>query len=256
MKYDVFICHASEDKADIARPLAEYLQKLGLRVWFDETELSGGDAVRRKIDQGLSKSRYGIVILSPAFISKEWPNKELDGLFAREDGREKLIVPVRHNFSHADMVSFSPMLAGRIAVSTSRGAAHAAEEICQIVRRAATGREGIQPAATEDETELLERLRKEMLLSLSEWELQRLIYQLEAHLAVYPHSPDARLLENTMRAAMRRARRMEVSPPAGWGLDSLNGAPERGQPGLLPWLVVLAVLGGIIYSLLRILGVL
>ena len=70
MEYDVFISHASEDKADVARPLAAHLQKLGLRVWLDEFELTLGDSLRRKIDHGLSKSKYGLVILSPAFFSK------------------------------------------------------------------------------------------------------------------------------------------------------------------------------------------
>ena len=37
--YDIFLSHASEDKDDVARPLALLLQKLGLRVWFDEFEL-------------------------------------------------------------------------------------------------------------------------------------------------------------------------------------------------------------------------
>lgn len=34
-KWDVFICYASEDKEDLARPLAESLTQAGLKVWFD-----------------------------------------------------------------------------------------------------------------------------------------------------------------------------------------------------------------------------
>ena len=33
-KYDIFISHASEDKADFVRPLAAELNKRGLRVWY------------------------------------------------------------------------------------------------------------------------------------------------------------------------------------------------------------------------------
>jgi hypothetical protein len=40
------------------------------------------------------ESRFGVVILSPAFFAKEWPNKELDGLVAREDSRGKVILPI------------------------------------------------------------------------------------------------------------------------------------------------------------------
>ena len=46
MKYDIFISHASEDKADVARPLAAHLEHLGLKVWLDEFELTLGDSLR------------------------------------------------------------------------------------------------------------------------------------------------------------------------------------------------------------------
>ena len=85
MEWDVFISHAWEDKESIARPLAEALRARGLRVWFDEFTLSVGDRLRRSIDRGLANSRDGIVILSPHFFAKEWPQKELDGLIQRED---------------------------------------------------------------------------------------------------------------------------------------------------------------------------
>ena len=62
-KYDVFICHASEDKLEVARPLAEALQQEGLRVWYDDFTLRLGDSLRRAIERGLKQSRYGIVIL-------------------------------------------------------------------------------------------------------------------------------------------------------------------------------------------------
>lgn len=68
MLYDVFICHATEDKAVVARPLAELLSSHRVEVWYDEFVLTAGMSLRRAIDRGLSKSRYGIVILSPNFF--------------------------------------------------------------------------------------------------------------------------------------------------------------------------------------------
>lgn len=38
-EYDVFISHASEDKEEVARLLAEVLRRNGLSVWYDEFEL-------------------------------------------------------------------------------------------------------------------------------------------------------------------------------------------------------------------------
>jgi hypothetical protein len=43
-QYDVFICHASEDKSDVARPLSHFLQSLGIVVWYDEFSLEVGDS--------------------------------------------------------------------------------------------------------------------------------------------------------------------------------------------------------------------
>ena len=62
------------------RPLAERLVSAGLKVWYDDFSLKVGDSLRRSLDEGLSKSRFGVVILSPSFFKKEWPQKELDGL--------------------------------------------------------------------------------------------------------------------------------------------------------------------------------
>jgi replicative DNA helicase len=133
MEFDIFISHASEDKDVIVRPLAEQLRQRGLRVWMDETEIKLGDSLRRSIDRGLSKSRYGLVVLSPDFLRKEWPQKELDGLVAREDGAEKVILPVWHNVTRAEVVSFSPPLGDKLAVPTSMGLSHVVDEILKVL---------------------------------------------------------------------------------------------------------------------------
>jgi hypothetical protein len=119
-RWDVFISHASEDKAFVG-PLAEGLIKSGLSVWYDTTTLTVGDRLRRKIDEGLSKSRFGVVVLSRAFFAKEWPQIELDGLVAREIEGAKVILPVWHNISRAEVVRYSPILGGVLAADSTDG---------------------------------------------------------------------------------------------------------------------------------------
>nr|CBA30834.1 hypothetical protein Csp_C25540 [Curvibacter putative symbiont of Hydra magnipapillata] len=131
MEFDLFISHASEDKDSVVRPLAQLLRDSGLRVWLDETEIKLGDSLRRSIDHGLTKSKYGLVILSPDFLRKEWPQKELDGLVAREDGREKVILPVWHNVTREQVTNFSPPLADKLAVPTSKGL----PEVVRVIQR-------------------------------------------------------------------------------------------------------------------------
>lgn len=127
--WQVFVCHASEDKAEIARPLADALLARGLSVWFDEYALTVGDSLRQKIDEGLAKSKFGIVVLSPAFFAKHWPQQELNGLAAKEVAGVKVILPVWHRVTRADVAAQSPILADRLAVSTDNGLDRVVEEL-------------------------------------------------------------------------------------------------------------------------------
>ncbi len=128
--HDVFISHASEDKDDLVRPLANALISEGLNVWYDEMTLRIGDSLRQKIDKGLTNSRVGLVILSPSFINKGWTNYELDGIVTRTISGEQILLPIWHNITKQQVVDFSPSLADRIARST---ATHTVEEIASEI---------------------------------------------------------------------------------------------------------------------------
>jgi DNA-binding MarR family transcriptional regulator len=133
-EWDLFVCHASEDKGEIVRPLVDELKRAGYRVWYDELEMKLGDNLRRSIDKGLASSRYGLVILSPSFFAKEWPQTELDGLAARERDGEKVILPVWHKVDQSYVRRYSPTLANRYAAKTSNGIASIVEEVQKVVR--------------------------------------------------------------------------------------------------------------------------
>jgi hypothetical protein len=132
-QWDIFISHAREDKEQVARPLAKLLIDAGLRVWIDENELHLGDSLRRKIDQGLAGSRYGVVVLSRAFFAKEWPQRELDALSALDSGSDKVILPVWHGIDHNAVARRSPTLADKLAVSTDGGLDQVALSIISVV---------------------------------------------------------------------------------------------------------------------------
>ena len=81
-----------------------------------------GDSLRRQIDGGLARCRFGVVILSPKFFARDWPQKELDGLVARENASgEKAILPVWHNLTKIQVARFSPTLADRLAGNSKEG---------------------------------------------------------------------------------------------------------------------------------------
>jgi TIR domain len=132
--WDVFISHASEDKDDVVLPLAEALRRAGLRVWLDRQELTIGDSLREKIDEGLANSHFGVVVISPAFLEKGWPKKELSGLFALEEvaGR-KVILPVWHLVDKVTVSKYSPILADRLAGTTVEGPQALARQLIDVV---------------------------------------------------------------------------------------------------------------------------
>ncbi len=81
---DVFICHASEDKESIVYPLVSALKENGLTYWLDSAEINWGDSLIEKINEGLSNSKYVVVILSDNFLSKRWPQRELNSILSIE----------------------------------------------------------------------------------------------------------------------------------------------------------------------------
>lgn len=133
---DVFLSHASEDKDAIARPLYERLTALGYTVWYDQAELTLGDSLSQRIDHGLATSRFGVVIVSAAFLSKPWPQRELSGLVAREmAGGEKMVLPVWHGVDHARVAQASPPLADLLAATSDDGIDDVADRIARAIER-------------------------------------------------------------------------------------------------------------------------
>jgi hypothetical protein len=133
--WDVFVSHASEDKAAVAQPLADHLRALGVTVWLDAFELKIGDSLRRKIDQGLANSRFGVVILSRSFFGKGWTQYELDGLVTRAVSGEQDLLPIWHDITKKEVMAKSPSLADKIARSTTQFTIEEiAREIADVVR--------------------------------------------------------------------------------------------------------------------------
>lgn len=135
MEYDVFICHASEDKEAFVRPLALRLAQAGLRVWFDEFALRPGDSLRDSIDRGLRSSRTCVVVLSPRFIGRSWTEWELNGIVQRHlASEESILLPVWLDLSAAQVRQFSPSLADLVAVRAGTDISAVARTLAGLIR--------------------------------------------------------------------------------------------------------------------------
>jgi len=132
-EYDVFVSHAFEDKEEFVDDLVAEMRKLDLKVWYDSDKLKWGDSMREKIDRGLSKSKYGVVVLSPNYIAEQkyWTKAELNGLFQVETINGKTILPIWHNLTKKQVVEYSPIIADRKAMTT---ASMTAEEIANELK--------------------------------------------------------------------------------------------------------------------------
>lgn len=115
---DAFLSHASEDKEELAEPIYHILTGYGKAVWLDKYEIIPGKSLMRQIDDGLSTSKFGILLITPSFISKPWPRAELQALFSAMIDGEKEVIPVWHNVTKKEILAFSPLLADLVAVTT------------------------------------------------------------------------------------------------------------------------------------------
>lgn len=115
---DVFLCHAWDDRKGAAKELHDSLESLGVSVWFSEKDVVLGTGLLREIDKGLVKSRVGIVLVTPALLSRlrgeGIAEKELSALLARD-----LLVPIVHNTTYEALREVSPLLGSRSGLSTA-----------------------------------------------------------------------------------------------------------------------------------------
>lgn len=112
-EWDVFISHASEDKLNFVEPLAKALSELGVKVWYDKFTLKTGDNLTSSIDEGLSFANFGVVIISPSFIKKNWTKYELQRL--SESG--KSIISVWHNLTVEEVKKFNVALSEKLPIN-------------------------------------------------------------------------------------------------------------------------------------------
>jgi hypothetical protein len=135
MLYDVFISHASEDKENFVKPLAQALRDANVSVWYDEFELKVGMGLRSSIEKGLSKSRFGIVVLSKAFFRKKWPQWELDGLVQRQlSVDEPVILPIWLDVVFEDVFEFSCSLANLKALIGDSGIDNILKKLIEVIK--------------------------------------------------------------------------------------------------------------------------
>lgn len=130
---DVFLCHAWDDRQGAAKELHDLLESRGVTVWFSEKDVALGAPLLREIDRGLARSRVGIVLVTPALLSRlrgeGIADKELSALLARD-----LLVPIVHDTTYEALREVSPLLGSRSGLSTAEAPmANVAAKLAELV---------------------------------------------------------------------------------------------------------------------------
>lgn len=120
-EYDLFISHANKDKEDLIEELYQSLNKLGIRIFYDKETLEWGDNWKDKILNGTKKSEFAIIVISENFFDREWTEKELKEFLNRQNRNgQKLILPILHNITVAQLQEKYPSVADIQAIDSSK----------------------------------------------------------------------------------------------------------------------------------------
>lgn len=91
---DVFLCYSNKDK-QFVKKLAEDLRLRYVNVWYDKWEILPGDSISERIEEGIEKSAWFAIILSPDSVRSKWCQRELRRALSAEFERERLsIIPI------------------------------------------------------------------------------------------------------------------------------------------------------------------
>jgi hypothetical protein len=184
--YDVFISHAVEDKIPLANELAARLEQEGLKVWYSSNALRIGSSITQTIHEGLDNSRFGVVILSKTYLSKNWTIHEYFELMARHREGKKTILPILLDVTAMDLAEKNLTMADLFAVPAERGLDYIVKTLLSEIRQ---------------ETSLTDSQAKTSKPNLK-WTIAALLLALVAALAVF-------LLKKPTAATMPRQDEVE-----------------------------------------------
>ncbi|GHH63182.1 hypothetical protein GCM10017673_03600 [Streptosporangium violaceochromogenes] len=92
-KYDVFVSYSPADAA-LVTPLAERLERRGVRVAYDKVVVGPASIVLHEIEKAIRDSAHGLLVLSPGSLSSGPVRNEYYALLNRSMRDERLLIPV------------------------------------------------------------------------------------------------------------------------------------------------------------------
>lgn len=115
--YDVFILHAYQSNSTFTNQLALELKRNGLMIWYSGFELKMSNSIAQNVSTALAEAHYGIIVISPPYLRKQWAMRELKTIFGKEKNRPRLL-PVLHRVSASSLQRQVPQLNERYTFSS------------------------------------------------------------------------------------------------------------------------------------------
>ena len=147
---DVFLCHAWDDRETAAQEMHDLMVESGASVWFSEKDVALGQPLMREIDKGLTKSRLGIVLVTPAFLrglekGGGIADKELSALLHSDR-----LIPVAHGVTFEEIREVSYLLASRSGLTINEALTMQDAALKVAAAAAVQGDETKPPSASRD----------------------------------------------------------------------------------------------------------
>ncbi len=134
--YDLFLSHSSADK-DWVRPLCETLQREGLRVFLDESDIQPPENYVRTLNDAIEQSRFLVLVSTPHAVANKWVELEWTSFIAQHGPSGRIIVA---DLESADLPALLKTL--QRVDAKDRDIDRVAAELVTIVGRAAELMEG------------------------------------------------------------------------------------------------------------------
>jgi hypothetical protein len=109
-KLRAFLLHYYKDRDNMALPLARALEAEGLPVFCEDFMLEPGDDLEDKIRSGITKYKFGIAVISRAFVRIGWQASGIRCLYDELASEYNDIYPVWHNITRNDLANFLPVM--------------------------------------------------------------------------------------------------------------------------------------------------
>lgn len=130
--FEIFISHASEDRAEVARPIYEACERIGLKAFLDEEHIAWGENFTKKINTALGAARVVLTVISGNSVAKDWPVAEVNAALSMEISGAKTVVPL---IVGKPDLTLLPLLGGKNHLAWSGDPRAVADRLREVVER-------------------------------------------------------------------------------------------------------------------------